>query len=85
MILGTFAGDILQSDRRPAQRIRFFLYAGIGLLVIGLLLHVTGVNPVVKRIWTPAWTLASGGAVSCSLRSFIGSLMWQVINPASSS
>lgn len=61
MILGTFAGDVLKSDKTPAQRIRFFLYCGIGLLAIGLVLHVTGINPIVKRIWTPAWTLASGG------------------------
>lgn len=61
MILGTFAGELLRSQRPPAQRIRFFLYAGVALLAAGLLLHVTGINPIVKRIWTPAWTLASGG------------------------
>ena len=32
-----------------------------------LLLHFAGINPIVKRIWTPAWTLWSGG---CLLSSF---------------
>jgi predicted acyltransferase len=30
-------------------------------LALGLLLHVTGLCPIVKRIWTPSWTLFSGG------------------------
>jgi predicted acyltransferase len=29
---------------------------------LGLILHLTGICPIVKRIWTPAWTLFSGGA-----------------------
>ena len=29
--------------------------------VLCLLLHVTGICPIVKRIWTPSWTLFSGG------------------------
>jgi predicted acyltransferase len=35
--------------------------AGGALLTAGWLLDVTGVCPSVKRIWTPAWTLFSGG------------------------
>ncbi len=27
----------------------------------GLLLHFAGICPIVKRIWTPSWTLFSGG------------------------
>lgn len=61
MILGTFAGQALKADDTPQRRIRLFLYCGIGLLVAGLLLHVSGICPIVKRIWTPSWTLASGG------------------------
>ncbi|RBP47430.1 putative acyltransferase [Roseimicrobium gellanilyticum] len=37
------------------------IYAGIICLALGWALHVTGVCPVVKKIWTPAWTLFSGG------------------------
>jgi predicted acyltransferase len=30
--------------------------------VLGLLLHFAGICPLVKRIWTPTWTIFSGGA-----------------------
>jgi predicted acyltransferase len=38
-----------------------FLIAGVAGIALGLLLHATGICPIVKRIWTPAWVLFSGG------------------------
>ena len=35
-----------------------------------MLLHFTGICPVVKRIWTPSWTLASGGCCFLLLAGF---------------
>lgn len=61
MILGLVAGNVLRSDRDPAARLRWFAAAGIACVVAGALLGWFGVNPVVKRIWTPSWTLYSGG------------------------
>lgn len=60
MILGLIAGEWLRSSA-PAIPMRRLVLAGVAGLALGGLLHVTGVNPVVKRIWTPAWTLFSGG------------------------
>ncbi|MEZ0274954.1 MAG: acyltransferase family protein [Roseimicrobium sp.] len=37
------------------------IYAGFICLALGWALHTTGICPVVKRLWTPAWTLFSGG------------------------
>lgn len=37
------------------------IYAGMACLAAGWLLHVTATCPVVKKLWTPAWTLYSGG------------------------
>jgi predicted acyltransferase len=34
------------------------------------LLHFAGLNPIVKRIWTPAWTLFSGGCAFLLLAAF---------------
>ena len=34
------------------------------------LLHFTGICPIVKRIWTPAWTLFSGGVCFFFLAAF---------------
>jgi predicted acyltransferase len=61
MLLGLFAGRALKAATAAHKKIKFFLLAGLGLLGLGLLLHLTGLNPIVKRIWTPAWTLFSGG------------------------
>src|SRR5690606_34071483 len=70
MILGLVAGNILRADLGPSPRIRRFLVWGGGLMLAALLLHFTGVNPIVKRIWTPAWTLFSGGICFLFLTAF---------------
>jgi predicted acyltransferase len=61
MILGLIAGGILRGERAPAAKIRWFVIAGVIGLVSAWALNATGVCPVVKRIWTPSWTLFSGG------------------------
>ncbi|MBE7170795.1 MAG: DUF5009 domain-containing protein [Williamsia sp.] len=61
MIIGLFAGDALKASKAPAERIKFFVAMGLAFMVAGVLLHIAGINPIVKRIWTPAWTLFSGG------------------------
>src|SRR5664280_1498218 len=46
----------------------------LGTLILGiaagLVLHFTGICPVVKRVWTPAWTLFSGGLCFLFLAGF---------------
>jgi heparan-alpha-glucosaminide N-acetyltransferase len=60
MILGLIAGRWLRGDA-PQVPMKRLLIAGAACAGAGLLLHFTHVCPVVKRIWTPAWTLFSGG------------------------
>ena len=60
MQLGLFAGQWFRSAA-PKIPIKRFLIAGVLLAIAGLILHFTGICPIVKRIWTPAWTLFSGG------------------------
>ena len=73
MILGLIAGRWLRATapRIPMKRL---LLAGVIGIASGLLLHVTGICPVVKRIWTPSWTLFSGGA--CFL--FLAAFSWVI-------
>ncbi|MGA2610700.1 MAG: DUF5009 domain-containing protein [Terriglobia bacterium] len=73
MILGLVAGRWLRAaaPRIPMKRL---LIAGVIGIAAGLLLHVTGICPVVKRIWTPSWTLFSGGA--CFL--FVAGFSWVI-------
>jgi predicted acyltransferase len=58
----------------PATREKFglLLLAGLAGLVIGYLLHVGGICPVVKRIWTPSWTIYSTGWTCLMLAAFYG-------------
>ena len=73
MILGLVAGRWLRqaAPRIPMKRL---LIAGAIGVAAGLLLHVSGICPIVKRIWTPAWTLFSGGL--CFL--FLAAFSWIV-------
>jgi predicted acyltransferase len=69
MILGLIAGRWLKSDpsRIPMKRL---LIAGVIGIASALVLHLSGICPVVKRIWTPSWTIFSGGACFLLLAAF---------------
>ena len=69
MILGLIAGTWLR-ESAPSIPMKRFLIAGAAGIAAGLVLHFTGICPVVKRIWTPSWTLFSGGACFLLLAGF---------------
>jgi heparan-alpha-glucosaminide N-acetyltransferase len=73
MILGLIAGRWYRAFS-PKLPLRRFVIAGIIGIAAGLLLHFTGICPVVKRVWTPAWTLFSGGI--CFL--FLAGFSWLI-------
>jgi len=73
MILGLVAGRWLRASA-PQIPMKRLLLAGVIGVAAGLLLHFTGICPVVKRIWTPSWTLFSGGV--CFL--FLAGFSWIV-------
>lgn len=70
MLLGLIAGNILRSNRTAPLKAKKFVIIGAGLLAAGLLVHFAGINPIVKRIWTPAWVLFSGGCCFALLAAF---------------
>ena len=69
MILGLIAGRWLKaaSPNIPFKR---FLVTGACCLAAAALLHYAGICPIVKRIWTPSWTLFSGGLCFLLLSAF---------------
>jgi predicted acyltransferase len=73
MLLGLAAGRWLRSSE-PAIPMKRFLQAGAALIAVALLLHFGHICPIVKRIWTPAWTLFSGGV--CFL--FLAAFSWVI-------
>jgi len=73
MLLGVIGGRWF-IEAAPKIPLRRFLVAAAGLIALGLVLHFTGICPIVKRIWTPSWTLFSGGV--CFL--FLSAFSWFV-------
>jgi heparan-alpha-glucosaminide N-acetyltransferase len=73
MILGLAAGRWLRAHA-PRMPVKLLLAAGAIGIGSGLALHFAGICPIVKRIWTPSWTLFSGGI--CFL--FLAAFCWIV-------
>jgi predicted acyltransferase len=69
MLLGLMIGELLRSGRSPRAKLLWLLGIGAVCLAAGLGLGYT-VCPIVKRIWTPSWTLFSGGLVIWMLAAF---------------
>lgn len=61
MLLGLLAGRVLLRDWMPRQKIAWLIAVAAVCIAVGWLSAVTGVCPIVKRVWTPSFTLWSGG------------------------
>ena len=72
MVLGLLAGNIMNSSITARKKLNSFALYGIGLIFLGAIIHFAGINPIVKRIWTPAWTIFSGGICFLFLAMFYG-------------
>ena len=69
ILLGLRAGEWLRADA-PRVPMKKLLTAAVLLVAAGLALHLLHICPIVKRIWTPAWTLFSGGVCFLFLAAF---------------
>jgi len=71
MIFGLLAGGLLRSQLSiPKKLLRFVLFGAAGI-VLGQAMAMAGLCPIVKRIWTPSWTICSGGWVILLLAGFV--------------
>lgn len=61
MILGLIAGGWLRAELSGKERLTRFAAASAGCFALALTLSALGVCPIIKTVWTPAWTLFSGG------------------------
>jgi heparan-alpha-glucosaminide N-acetyltransferase len=77
MILGLLTGQFLRQPKPPFEKIKVMVVLGIGCLALGILLDAAGICPSVKRIWTPAWVIFSGGWCFLLLASFYAVLDWK--------
>lgn len=62
MLLGVICGQLLLSSFGPWKKLGILLGAGAACMLLGLLAGEFAC-PIVKKIWTPSWTLFSGAYV----------------------
>jgi predicted acyltransferase len=60
---GVLAGKLLISEKPASKKIRYLVIAGIIVLIAGFGLDALNITPVIKRISTSSFVLASGGWV----------------------
>jgi predicted acyltransferase len=61
MLFGLVCGRWLKQEGSQREKIIILLKAGAICMVLAVIIHVSGICPIVKRIWTPSWTLYSAG------------------------
>jgi heparan-alpha-glucosaminide N-acetyltransferase len=71
MTFGLIAGRLLRSELKISEKLKRLVIVGVAGIVLGIALHLAGVCPIVKRIWTPSWTLFSSGLVAMLLAGFV--------------
>jgi heparan-alpha-glucosaminide N-acetyltransferase len=77
MILGLLTGEWLKGDRSKEQKLGGLVIAGVGLALLGLICQWLGICPIVKRVWTSAYTLYSGGLVILMLAGLYALIEWK--------
>lgn len=69
-IWGALCGNLLLSLKKDLEKIKILLLAGTGGLLLGYGLDLLGITPIVKRISTSSFVLASGGSALLALAIF---------------
>lgn len=80
MLFGLMCGELLRSDRSNKRKFWTLVIAGVVALIIGQNLHLQGIIPMVKRIWTPSWTIFSTGwccLILATLYGIIDIMKWR--------
>ena len=70
MIFGLLAGELLRGSGSHGKKMLWMFLAGAAGLGAGLALNHFGICPLVKRIWTPSWTLFAAGCTLWMLAGF---------------
>lgn len=77
MVFGVIAGGILRERAELPAKLKTLALLGVGGLALGFAIGVLGGCPIVKRIWTPAWAIFSGGWVLLLLSGFVAVIEWK--------
>lgn len=60
-IWGVVAGQLLMSSKKETEKVKLLAIAGASIVAVGYLLDWTSITPIIKRICTSSFVLASGG------------------------
>jgi len=74
MMLGTWAGAWLKGSRTMGTKLKGLVVSGVALTLAGLIFQWLHICPIVKRIWTSAYTLYSGGLILLILAGFYATI-----------
>jgi len=77
MIFGMIAGRLLRSETSLTTKLKGLVIFGVVGIIVGGALHLAGLCPIVKRIWTPSWALLSSGLVTLLLAAFVAVIEWR--------
>ncbi len=69
-IWGVVCGQILLSDRKASEKLKPFIIWGFVILILGYAMDWLQITPIIKRIATTSFTLASGGWTILTLALF---------------
>lgn len=70
MIFGLLAGGWLRGPASGRQKFQVLVGMGLVGIAAGYVWQLTGTCPIVKRIWTPSWTIFAAGWTSLTLAGF---------------
>jgi len=73
-IWGVLAGKLLLSGKTANEKVKYLFACGLGLLALGFGIDWAGITPIIKKIATSTFVLASGGW--CLL--FLATCYWWV-------
>lgn len=69
-IWGVICGQVLRSNIEATDKLKLFLRAAVLLLISGYALDLLQITPIIKRLATTSFTLASGGWAILTLTLF---------------
>jgi predicted acyltransferase len=76
MLMGLMAGEMLRAGQAARRNFAWLFGIGAICLLLGAGLNFAGMCPIVKRIWTPSFTLFSGGLCLITLSVFYAVIDW---------
>lgn len=77
MVSGLLAGELMKSGLSIKGKLkRLVLYGTLGV-ILGKAIALASLCPIVKRLWTPSWTIYSAGWATLVLASFVALIEWR--------